>query len=70
MALGAGKYDDLCTQVRLAAGAAKGAIVIVFGGREGNGFACQADLETTLRLPELLRSMADSIERDAKGLRN
>ena len=67
--LGAGKYDDLCTRVRVSAGA-RGAIVVVFGGKAGDGFSCQADLETTLALPTILRTMADSIEQSAKVLRS
>lgn len=38
MALGPGKYDDLCTYVREKA-KAEGAIVIVYGGERGQGFS-------------------------------
>lgn len=64
MPIGPGKYDDLCTLVRERAGmAAKGGgvIVIVMGGNRGSGFSCQADLATTLALPELLESVAAQI---------
>jgi hypothetical protein len=60
MAIGPGKYDDLCTMVREKA-EAEGAIVIVFGGKRGSGFSCQADLEATLRLPDILESVAKQI---------
>ena len=60
---GPGKYDDLCTEVRTAAGA-EAAIVIVIGGNRGSGFSVQVHGEDmTARLPELLRNMADEIER-------
>jgi hypothetical protein len=63
MPLGPGKYDDLATLVRERAGITEdgGVIVIVLGGNRGNGFACQADLRTTLLLPDLLEDMARQI---------
>lgn len=66
MALGAGKYDPECTVARESA-AAMCAIVIIFGGDRGDGFSCQADLETLAKLPSLLRLMADSMEKDVRG---
>jgi hypothetical protein len=69
MAAGPGKYDHLATLVREQANAL-GVIVIVFGGDKGNGFSVQADLPTTLSLPQVLRATADQIEADlnAQGL--
>lgn len=67
MALGPGKYDDLCTYVREQAGLSGdalirgGVMVIVVGGNKGNGFACQADVTTTLALPDMLESIARQI---------
>ena len=61
MAKGPGKYDDLCTLVREQA-EAKGAIVIVLGGNKGFGFAVQLEPGIAVKLPELLRDMADQIE--------
>jgi hypothetical protein len=63
MPMGPGKYDDLATLVRERAGITEdgGVIVIVLGGNRGNGFACQADLRTTLLLPDLLEDMAKQI---------
>jgi hypothetical protein len=64
MPLGPGKYDDVCTAVREQVGIGNeggGVIVIVMGGNKGNGFACQADLRTTLLLPDLLEDMARQI---------
>lgn len=66
MALGAGRYDAECTVARESA-AAMCAIVIIFGGDRGDGFSCQADLETLAKLPSLLRHMADSMEKDMRG---
>lgn len=60
MALGPGKYDDLCTLVRQKA-KAKGALVIILDGEKGSGFSCQADLVVTLRLPEMLENIAKQI---------
>ena len=65
--IGSGKYDDLCTHVRKAAHASA-AIVIIFDGDKGSGFSLQADAMTNaqliLRLPELLRDVANQIEAD------
>jgi hypothetical protein len=63
MAIGPGKYDDLATMAREQAHAV-GVIIIVIGGDKGNGFAVQADLPTTLMLPQMLRFMANEIEKD------
>ena len=62
-----GKYDDVCTMVTEKVGIGEqggGVIVIVLGGNKGNGFACQADLRTTLLLPDLLEDMARQIRKD------
>jgi hypothetical protein len=70
MPLGPGKYDALATYVRQKA-KASGAMVMIFGGSKGEGFSIQASPELTLRLPELLRYIANEIERsmgtDAKA---
>jgi hypothetical protein len=68
MALGPGKYDDVCTLARAEAGMkpddAGGVVVIVIGGKHGNGFSVQADFITTLKLPDLLEAVAKEIRRD------
>jgi hypothetical protein len=65
MALGPGKYDDVCSLVRervgITAESGGGVLVIVIGGKHGTGFACQADLTTTMALPDLLESVAKQI---------
>ena len=65
MASGPGKYDDLCTFVRVTAGA-RCAIVMVFHGNEGSGFSVQADPETLAVLPSMLRDMANEMEGDIR----
>ena len=66
MAIGPGKYDDLCTQVREQT-EAEGAIVAVFNGKRGTGFSVQGTVEVHLKLPSILREMANQIERDGVG---
>lgn len=61
MAIGPGKYDDLCTFVRTLA-KADGAITVIFNGEKGSGFSAQLPLDLTMKLPQLLRHMADDIE--------
>jgi hypothetical protein len=61
--VGPGKYDALCTEVREKA-KAQGVLLIVLHGTFGSGFSCQADLETTLMLPDLLEQVAADIRRE------
>lgn len=63
MSIGPGKYDDLCSLVRERTDA-DGVVLIVLGGDKGPGFSCQADLVTTLSLPELLEHIARQIRED------
>ena len=74
MSLGPGKYDDLCTLARRRAGIEDhqpgGVIVIVLGGNKGNGFSCQADLETTSLLPDMLESIARQIRGDVTAAKD
>lgn len=63
MAMGPGKYDELCTYVREKAGA-DGAIVLIFGGEDGPGFSVQADARTLFAMPGILREMADQLAAD------
>jgi hypothetical protein len=63
MAFGPGKYDASCTEVRMVTNA-RGVLLIVIDGEHGSGFSCQADMETTLRLPEILERIAADIRRD------
>lgn len=68
MAWGPGKYDHLCTLVREKVGMVDtspgGVVVVVFGGDKGHGFSVQADLQTTLALPDILESIAKQIRQD------
>lgn len=63
MALGPGRYDDECTSL-LERYHAHGVILVVMGGDKGEGFSMQADLETTLRLPEILEHIAAQLRQD------
>lgn len=63
---GPGKYDDLCTEVRLRT-LAQAVIVIVFNGIEGSGFSCQADASIVLDLPKVLERVAADMRRDHQG---
>jgi hypothetical protein len=66
MTHGPGRYDDLATLVRERT-EADGVVVMVFGGKSGDGFSVQADLETTSALPAILRQLANQIEDDLKS---
>jgi hypothetical protein len=58
VAVGPGKYDDLCTYVREKTVAA-GAIVIVIGGARGSGFSVQGtDPRIAMRLADVLDELA------------
>jgi len=62
MAIGPGKYDDVCTIAQQATGG--NVLLIVVNGNKGNGFSCQADLKTTLLLPEMLEYVARRLRKD------
>lgn len=64
--LGPGKYDDLCTEARTKANAT-GALLIIVGGDKGPGFSAQLTAEHLSGLPNLLRNLANQIEKDAKN---
>jgi hypothetical protein len=53
MPLGPGIYDHEVTTLRERY-LAHGVVLIVLGGDKGEGFSMQADLGTTLRLPEYM----------------
>lgn len=59
---GKGKYDALCTYVREQAKAV-GAAVIIVKGEKGSGFSVQAPASLGLALPQMLRMMADEMEK-------
>ena len=64
MTFGPGKYDDVCTMVTKKVGIGEqggGVVVIILGGNKGSGFSCQADLRTTLLLPDMLENIAKQI---------
>lgn len=64
MAVGPGKYDDLCTLV-MEKTKARAAIVIVIGGEHGEGFSVQTgDLRVMAFLPEIIEQVAASIRSD------
>ena len=68
MALGPGKYDDVATLVRERTNA-DGVAVIIFNGDRGTGFSIQADLATTLSMPDILESVARQMRKDAEALK-
>jgi len=65
MPMGAGKYDDATTLVRQLT-SAKGVILIVFGGVHGDGFSAQANMETTLALPDILERVAKDMRENMR----
>jgi len=62
MALGPGKYDEHCTQVRRET-QATGVCLMVFDGLKGSGFSVQTEnFRLLAMLPQILRDTADQIE--------
>lgn len=57
-----GKYDDICTEARLAC-RARGVLLLVYDGQHGNGFSAQIPPEMVDRIPAVLREVADKIEK-------
>lgn len=72
MPLGPGKYDELCSYV-LEKSKALAAIVIVVSGNRGSGMGVKEDFELAggryhiLRLPKVLRKIAEEIEKSSDG---
>ena len=62
MAFGPGKYDDACTLVREKTGA-EGVIILEFNCTLGSGFSCQTTFDVLVKIPDMLRDMADQIEK-------
>lgn len=69
MAYGPGKYTAICRQAFDASKAAA-VILVVLGGEDGSGFEVQGQENVVLDIPVILREMAESIERDEKGIKN
>lgn len=67
MAIGPGKYDEICTIVREDTNA-RAAVVIILGGRYGSGFSVQAEgRDLTAHLPDLLDELSKQIRDSLKG---
>lgn len=62
MALGPGKYDDLCMAARQAA-EADATLLIIFGGNKGSGFSAQIPFDLLDAVPDILREVAKNIEK-------
>jgi hypothetical protein len=62
MPLGPGKYDEAATAARKQT-RANGVILIVFDGDRGNGFSAQLDARRLFAIPQMLRNLADEIEK-------
>jgi hypothetical protein len=65
MPRGPGKYDLETTIARLSTNA-DAAILIVLGGKLGNGFSVQGTTPFIRELPTFLRRIADEIEEDLR----
>jgi hypothetical protein len=63
MSNGPGKYDSVLTEARARTNAA-GAVLIIMGGNQGDGFAVQVAPDYLFKLPTMLRYMADQIDAD------
>ncbi len=62
--IGPGEYDDACTAAREST-KAEGVILIVYGGEHGNGFSAQLPEYIVERMPDVLRQVADQIEKSS-----
>lgn len=66
MAIGPGKYDDLCSFVReqVQVEESGGVLLLVIGGNRGGGFSLQCDPTILMVLPEILDNLAAEIRKD------
>lgn len=65
MTMGPGAYDEETTMV-MKRTKAHAVILIVIGGTKGEGFSIQSTPEVILKLPVLLRDIADQIDADTR----
>jgi hypothetical protein len=65
MAEGPGKYDTVCTNVRLVT-RARGVVLLVFDGDYGSGFSAQlpAEPDALRKMVRALRETLEQMERD------
>lgn len=61
LGVGPGKYDDAATAAREKTGGS--VLLIVIGGAHGHGFAVQATPDVVIGVPQILRQVADNIEK-------
>ncbi len=66
MALGPGKYDDICTLVREKTDA-EAVVVVIINGNRGAGFSVQGHQPAVVYLPDLLDMVSKSIRKDSKA---
>lgn len=69
MAIGPGKYDEACTAARIATGA-RGVLLIVLEGNQGNGFSCQLDAKIAARVDIIPRVLEDAARQIRQSLKN
>jgi hypothetical protein len=62
---GPGRYDNLCSHVQMAT-QAQGIVLIIVNGNLGSGMSVQGLGEVMPSVPDLLRQVANEIEKDMK----
>lgn len=60
---GPGKYDSICALAKATTGA-ESCVLIVLNGANGDGISCKATLDGMQMLPDILRKIADGLEKD------
>ena len=68
MSFGPGKYDNLAEVVRTVSGARDGVLLLVLEGHLGSGFSVLAAPAAARLIPQMLRDVADQMERDLSGV--
>jgi len=63
MPIGRARYDEACGEARMTT-EAEGVLLIVFGGNKGNGFSAQIPQHLLMQVPEILRYVAEQIQKD------
>jgi hypothetical protein len=56
-------YDKICSAARLMANA-KGAVLLIYDGRNGSGLSVQCDARLLKHLPALMHAAADELQRE------
>lgn len=67
MPIGPGKYDDYCQEILMKT-KARGVILIVVGGRRGDGFSAQLTKSDAIAVTKAFSEISEVMKKDIEAL--